>query len=529
MRPYRSPNDGRQQGAALLVAVILLLLAGLISILALNVGVFEQRSSGNDLRAKVVKQVAEAGLTQGFEYLMRANSTMLDDTTKWELCAAGDEKFPCGAVPAAQRASMYRLKANVGGYADAGSNKLEAALTQYMLPNSTVLPAMGAFDVAYGVAPVLCRVPKPVSATTVSCSTGMTNLSDRRVVTFVSVAQVRGDSGRTTLTQTVARSSLLAQPGGVPSVVASGTVVPPGNGDVVAMPDIGGPGLDVAIWSRLDVEPASGSFATCTRQDFLESGQVSLNDPSWQSTRTCNGCGCGMAKKTGDPEGWDILDKDSNVGTNKDVKPEEFPCDLFAYAFGDSASGWQDNDGDNFCEVRRAKVPFTAPSGVTVQLYPDEAFLYTYAAKISPTPANAWLVRPDQLFSGSLGSTDSGLIWCQVDCLPNGGSVGSVANPVGVVADAGTNTPYHAVLYGLLFFRSTGDGPLSATTGGNASMKFNSQSAVYGSVLIQGQVTTGSGGGLIFGDASILTALGNNPKMARFDTMRGGWTDRYSY
>ena len=63
----------------------------------------------------------------------------------------------------------------------------------------------------------------------------MTNLSDRRVVTFVSVSQIRGDAGRTTLTQTVSRSSLLAQPGGVPTIIASGTVVPPGNGDVVAI------------------------------------------------------------------------------------------------------------------------------------------------------------------------------------------------------------------------------------------------------------------------------------------------------
>lgn len=527
MRATSYASNRHQQGSTLLVAVVLLLLAGLMGLMAMNVGIFEQRSSGNDLRAKVVKQVAEAGLAQGFEYLFRANPALLDNTANWELCGASDETFPCGAVPAAMRGSMYRLRANVGGYADAGANPLATALTQYMLPNSAGLPAMGAFDVAYGVAPVLCRVPLPVSSTTITCATDMTNLSDRRVVTFVSVSQIRGDAGRTTLTQTVSRSSLLAQPGGVPTIIASGTVVPPGNGDVVAMPDAAGPGLDIAVWSRLNVEPASGSFATCTRQDFLASGQVSMTDAGWINDRTCDKCGCGMAKKSGDPEGWDILDKDSDTGTNKDVVAAEFPCDLFEYAF--NVKAWQDTDADNFCEARMPKVAFEAPDGNTYQLYPEEAFLYQYAVKIKPTSGNTALVRADQLFTGTLGTTDSGLIWCQQDCLPNNGVVGSVAQPVAVVADPGTNTPYHATLFGLLFYRANGDGPLEASTGGNAAMKFNAQSAVYGSVVIQGQIETGSGGGLLYGDADVLKNLSGLQSMARYDTLRGGWTDSYSY
>ena len=536
----------RQQGSTLLVAIVLLLLASLMGLMAMNVGMFEQRSSGNDLRAKIVKEAAEAGLAQGFEYLMVANPTMVDNTANWELCGASDETFPCGAVPASVRGTMYRLKANVGGYADANANPLATALTQYMLPNTPTLPASGtggSFPVAYGVAPVLCRVPLPVSNTSISCATDMTNLSDRRVITFVSVAQVRGESGRTTLTQTVARSSLLAQPGSVPTVIASGTVVPPGNGDVVAMPDSAGPGLDIAVWSRLNVEPASGSFATCTRQDFLASGQVSMTDAGWTSNRTCDKCGCGMAKKSGTyTEGWDILDADSNAagGINKDVVASEFPCDLFEYAF--NVKGWKDGadpaddgitplsgDNDGFCEARMPKVAFEAPNGGTYQLYPEEAFLYQYATKIKPTAANTGLVRADQLFTGTLGASDSGMIWCQEDCLPNNGVVGSVAAPVAVIADPGTNSPYHAKLYGLLFYRANGDGPLSASTGGNAAMKFNAQSAVYGSVVIMGQVETGSGGGLLFGDADVLKNLNGLQSMARFDTLRGGWTDAYSY
>lgn len=531
-----------QQGSTLLVAVVILLLASLMALMAMNVGVFEQRSSGNDLRAKIVHQVAEAGLAQGFEYLFRANPALLDNAGSWELCGATDTTFPCGAVDASVRGTMYRLVAGAGAY-DATGSVLPTALTQRMLKVPATLPQMGGFNVDYGVAPVLCRVPLPINSTSISCATDMNNLSDRRVVTFVSVAQIDGDSGRTTLTQTVARSSLLAQPAGVPTIIASGTVVPPGNGDVVAMPDAAGPGLDVAVWSRLNVEPASGSFATCTRQDFLASGEVSMTDAAWISSRTCDKCGCGMAKKTpGYTEGWDILDKDSNdpSGINRDVEPAEFPCDLFEYAF--NVKAWKDGadplddgntpltgDNDGFCEARMAKVAFKAPDGNTYQLYPDEAYLYQYATKIKPTAGNTALVRAEQLFTGTLGATDSGMIWCQTDCLPNNGTVGSVTAPVAVVADPGTNTPFHAKLFGLLFYRANGDGPLDPDTGGNAGMKFNAGSAVYGSMVIQGQVQTGSGGGLLFGDADVLKALAGLQTMARYDTLRGGWTDAYSY
>lgn len=508
-----------QRGSTLLVAVVILLLASLMGLMAMNVGVFEQRSSGNDLRAKIVHQVAEAGLAQGFEYLMRANPQWMEDT-RWESCAGVNmSKFPCTAVPSAQRDKMFRLSAT--GYTVDG---LDAELTKHMLQLPAVLTGTGVQDVAYGVAPVLCRVSRPTNSNAINCAAGSLNLSDRRVVTFVSVAQIRGDTGRTTLTQTVASSSLLAQPTGAPTIVSSGTVSPPGNGDIVAMPDAAGPGLDVSVWSRLDFV-AGGSFAACSRQDFLESGSVKLTDASWISDRTCASCGCGA--KTG--EGWDILDKEAGAesGTNKNVKAEEFPCDLFEYTF--NVKAWTDTDGDGFCETRMPKVDFEAPNGSTYSLYPDEAFLYQYAAKIIPAGGNAIYVRTEQLASGDLTASSSGLIWCQVDCMPRNAAVGSVTAPVAVVADPGTNTPYAATLYGLLFYRSNGDGPLSAAMGGNAGMKFNAGSAVYGSVVVQGEIQSGSGGGLIFGDSEVLKVLASLGKMVRHDTLQGGWTDAYSY
>lgn len=539
MRGYSVNAAKRQKGSTLLVAIILLLLAGLMSVLAMNVGIFEQRSSGNDLRAKVVKQVAEAGLAQGFEFLMRANPTWVDDISKWDQCPSDDleesgRKFPCGAVPLAVRGSMWHLKADVGGYAEATGKTggLSSDLTKYML-KTEANAAVGNFDVAYGVAPLLCRVPLPVSSSSISCSVGMSNLSDRRVVTFVSVAQVRGDSGRMTLTQTVSRSSLLAQGAGVPALIATGNVTPNGNGDVVAMPNAGGPGLDISIWTRGNVDTKS-AFGTCDRQTFLASAEVSLNNPDWREESLSGGC----PKNPPEGEGWDVLDDESpfgqaaitHEGINNDVDPTEFPPDLFEYAFG--VKTWQNTGGDpNFYETRLPKVNVTI-NGKDVSLYPDEVFLYTNAAQIIGDDLG--LATAEQTASATLGPSSSGLIWCKSGCggpkMPGApDAVGSPTNPVVLVADGAVQNN-GSIIYGMIFLRDPNASINPEKDGGVASYKTNgSKGAVFGSVFIQGKFETGSGNAPIVGDADIMLALSNNPKLAAFNTLRGGWTDRYSY
>ena len=89
----------RNSGNTLFIVIILLLLASMMSLFAMNVGVFEQKASGSDLRAKLVNEVAEAGLAQGMEYL-RQNSPVLKDLTggNWEKCDATTTDFPCGSI-----------------------------------------------------------------------------------------------------------------------------------------------------------------------------------------------------------------------------------------------------------------------------------------------------------------------------------------------------------------------------------------------------------------------------------------------
>ena len=72
----------RQRGSVLVVAIILLLLASVITLLSLNVGLFEQRTSGNDSRAKLIAEVAEAGIAQGAEYF-RLRPAALNPSSNW--------------------------------------------------------------------------------------------------------------------------------------------------------------------------------------------------------------------------------------------------------------------------------------------------------------------------------------------------------------------------------------------------------------------------------------------------------------
>ena len=98
----------RDAGSVLLVVIVLLLLASLISLFAVKVGIFNQRSSGNDVRAKLVQSVAAAALSQGAE-LVASNTELFSDDglTSWELCDADDDSFPCGAMPATRRGTTW--------------------------------------------------------------------------------------------------------------------------------------------------------------------------------------------------------------------------------------------------------------------------------------------------------------------------------------------------------------------------------------------------------------------------------------
>jgi len=565
----------------LLIAVVLLLLAGIMTVLAMNVGIFEQRSTANDIRAKAVSQIAEAGLAQGAEYLLRQHPEMLvafpATTAIWTPCGPSETTFPCGAVSDApydddanaatgsvsRRGTMYRLT-NSG----ASIASLDASLVSRMLPMSTTIGNVGSgFQVAYGVAPVACFAAKRVAGeaanSPIRCASGASGAaeaSERRIVTFVSVASMVGENARATLTQTVGRYPLLGDPVGAPPIVASGSINVNGGIQIVTNPNAGGTGVPVSVWTRKNVTK-TGTPNTCYSDEFFRFGVPSGNQGSpaivtvstnpTVTTVVCDGCSCNGDKslsynKSGgvDDEGFDILDIETGtrVGVNYNVGQThgscEFPPDLFAHIFG--VKTWEDVDRDCFGE-KKIMVNFEPPTGPpAVTIGADEAYLYANANKIiNPTVTSDPLMKAAQAYSGTYPTSSlSGLIWCQASCGVGSNEVlGSPQKPVILVVDG--SLTMRGKVYGLVFLRTTSGGTLTPPagytmtteieTGGNTELTMNAGALIYGSAVIQGKGDVLNGGAAVIYNAEILNQINRDPDNQRYATLPGAWNDRSTY
>ena len=578
----RFPRRERQSGTVLIVALVLLLLAGMLTLFSLKVGMFEQRSTGNDARSKAVLEVAEAGLAQGFEYLIRQHAAMLKNTALWEACGATDTTFPCGAVtdgtfdhdgdPAtaeiSRRASMYRLKADTTNVIP----NLDIALSRHMLPipaGSKVATLVNGTQVAYGVAPLLCfaRPPALGTATGIPCGPpGGIGVTSTAIATFVSVAKLPGENASSTLVQTIGQypkigDDLLNKP----PITASGTADVTGTLQVVTNPNAGGTGVPVSVWSRLDVDK-TGTTNTCYADEFFRYTTGSATPTLYQNTIRCDDCRCdsstapstlsfdasGIDKctaPTADCEGIDVLDVDAgttsaaayntggHVGANYNVRADalsfpvcEFPPDMFRYVFG--ADAWEDTDDDCFAETKRADVVYQNPDNPAqvASVGPDEAYLYKIADRIIPTDANAPLVRAAQLGTSALLTDENshGVIWCQENCdIGSGDQVGTPDNPVMLILDGPVTI--HGVIFGFVFIRDSGS-PLDPDTGtstGAEMLRMNGGSAIYGGLVIQGQIKVNGTSAVIY-DGNVLKGIVEDGGMV-YSTLPGAWTDARSY
>jgi hypothetical protein len=550
----------RQRGNALFVALILLLLASVITLLTLRVGVFEQRTSGNDLRAKLISQVAEAGIAQGAEYF-RLNPGALTDTSRWQLCAADDETFPCGSIPdmdvddgaggkVKRRATMYYWYS-----AGATDNNNDGVTGDYfdqrMLPIHSVTPAAGQItsvgnftDVSYGVGVVLCRVAVPKSPSDPTrCATVPSEQSNTFVYNYVSVASLPGEGTRTTVSQMLGRYLIFNPDSNKPPIVATGTVDVTGGLQLVTNPNAGGPGVPVSVWTRKDVAK-TGTPNTCYYDEFIRYGGSTA---TWEGINTkvmvCDDCSCAGDKSLSydnsgnlQSEGIDILDIDGNTPStpktgqmNYDVLPHEFPCDLFEFVFGVRAR--DDEDGDFFCEKRKPKVPYKNPNtGVVVSLDVDEAFLYENATYIMPRDdAAKALMAPSQTLPYAYPDAQiSGIVWCQASCeIGANKKLGTPDKPVLLVVDGTSEMRIQGRVFGLVLVRAMEE-TLSASTGGSATLRMNAGSAVYGSVLVQGAVTKANGSAAVIYNEDVFMNLADSipPKPSN---LPGAWSDRLSY
>jgi hypothetical protein len=101
--------------------------------------------------------------------------------------------------------------------------------------------------------------------------------------------------------------------------------------------------------------------------------------------------------------------------------------------------------------------------------------------------------------------------------------IGTPDRPVLLVIDGSARI--QGRVFGMIFMRSTGDGPLAAETGGNVKLDMNAGARVYGSVVVQGQVDKANGNAAIIYNADVLSNLANDPSNNKFGGIPGGWAD----
>ncbi len=577
----------RQSGTVLIVVIMLLLLASVMTFFTLNVGIFEQHSSGNDLKAKMVGEVAEAGLSQGMEYL-HSNPTFLSNTGKWTQCTATDTTFPCGSIPqlttagAQRRSTMYRWSG--GGYDFDGSGSItgwELKMLPITLPITTT---GGGFAVQYGVGAVLCRVAFKTASTDATTCTDNDSASNSSVVTLVSVAKIPSEGASTTVVQSVGSYNLINNLPALPPIVASGSVNIYGTLQVVTNPNAGGTGVPVSIWSPSN-SSGHGTANTCYSNDFYTNGTVdwshAANLPTFPLCDSCN-CNPSLSSVTGNSianHNIDIVDGvDATLNTtggnaalhvDGDQTKTEFPCDLFQKVF--NVQAWEDDflangttaGQDGFCETHLITT-YTNPNNTTqiVAMGVDEAYLYANADYIT-TSSNTYrcvsgcvgtLTADSLRTSAQTVAAASGLVWCQDGSFC---AAGTADAPVLVVVDGGT-TPSGNV-YGLIFLRSTDDrttyptspviaasspfpaytawpvphedaaSRLSAATGGNATFNMHANGTVYGSIVLQGSSGHINGTSAVVYNQDLLTNLQNSGSFVKFGGVPGGWNDTTSY
>lgn len=557
-------NRNPQTGNVLLVVVLLLLLVSVMTLFALNVGLFEQRSSGNDLRAKLVTEVAEAGLAEGMEYLHQ-NANFITDESKWTACDDADTTFPCGAIqPNSQvqtvdaggnkitvtvtRRSTMRYW-NGGGYDFDGSGAVSGWEAKMLPFNHAIATTGNGFPARYGVGPVLCRVAyKEKETDPTVCTDDPAKMSPTSVLTFVSVGSLPDEGARSTLVQIVGSYNILNNPPGKPPVVASGSVDVTGGLQIVTNPNAAGPGVPVSVWTRKDMTK-TGTPNTCYYDEFTRFTKGSVTPTIEDGIVVCDDCQCQEEHsisydKSGNTqdEDIDILDIDGNSGVNLDVRPQDFPCDLFEFVFG--VKSWEDTDGDYFCETKLMTQYKNPNTGAMVTMGTDEAFLFKNATHVIPSAATtaANLLSPGQGTTAAyLNSNASGLVWCQTSCdVGSNEQVGTPSHPVLLVIDG--SAKIQGRVFGLILLRSLAGGAtltpstgykMSATevqNGGNATLDMNAGAAVYGSIVVQGKIDKANGTAAVIYNSDVLVNLANDPSNQKFSGVPGGWADdRVSY
>jgi hypothetical protein len=498
----RSGLPRYQRGAmTLFSAVLILILLTELIIYAVQVGVFEQRKSGNELRHKQAFHAAETGIQQAHSYLLanaldltsKADEGWLSNTFvadggsgRWLPCVdAGlsDERgsHPCYGEPLDGDATV-NLRDSSYFYSLDGENFSNLPVQpELILPDDnetvTVQALLCLLDVdrTPGVVPVQGCLDKddpnvnPIYFVITLLARGQAECDgDGDCEAEVLVAQKLGSFGP------------LTGVGGPGTPLTSRSSFPPGGtAEIVPNPNGAGTGVPVSAWLNNNsacgadadpYDPYGGSWSTCERHEWYGVPEMpDDNSPNGKYTCPSATCSCGSDERkiSYDDTGTQIIGMDIIIDN-------AFPCDLFEYTFNVPRA--------NYTEVK---------NGPGVQVVKD---------------------------CTTLGPDSRGTIWVDgsVDtCKFSSVQIGSPDAPVFLISAADlTSLSGNAIIYGVLFVTD-----VEGTTGEYEATGVNT---LYGAAIVDGVMGNFNGTyQIVYNDNLIERAT----KTGSLGKIYGGWTD----
>ena len=498
----KSGLPSRQRGAlTMFSAVLILILLTEMVIYAAQVGVFEQRKSGNELRQKQAFHSAEVGIQRGQEYLVAyvldltsTNNTRgwLSDTHmsaggsgRWIPCLGRDESgdpyqnwHPCYGEALDGDAGEPNLRDLSYFYSEDGTNPAPIPI-----PIADGQELMDRATEAAEVYALLCmldvrtNVPQPVQ--------GCLGDDQRALfdpVFFVITLLARGHSecdgngnclGEALVAQRLGSYGPVQGAGGPGAPLTSKTSLhPTGTIEIVPNPNGGGIGVPVSVYIDGDeagnsicypgqpaVDPQSNSWSTCEMHEWYGVDEMPADFTCPQTP-----CDCSNSEQ--------LVSHGNQGNVHFDIVIDpDFPCDLFMDVFGTNI-------------VSDAQAPFTVLNSC------DE-----------------------------LGPDSRGPIWVSTDdrCNLGGGIVvGSPTDPVFLVA----STPElqlggGAIVYGVVM--------VTDAEGKAAGFDASGGATVYGAVMVDGQLEPNynSNFEIVWNDQLVRLAT----KRGSLGNLYGGWTD----
>lgn len=515
----------RQRGALTMISavLVLLLLTGLI-IYAVQVGVFEQRKSANDMLQKEAFHLAESALQVGKEYLL-ANARDISSPSwladRWKSCedenlAGAQGTHPCYGEPADNttdfpanlRDNMYFYapdEADLRGPNDPFGHATLPVDVSGIIPDATervhVYALLCMMHVEQDVAARTVMPNSPVQGCTVD-----PNLQDPVYYMVTLLARGEADcaggecNARALLTEKVGSFGPAIGEGGPAVPLTSRSTLPPGGtAELVPNPNAGGVGVPVSAWINqnencgapypapgdVPLDPNGASWSTCERQEWYGVDNEEVLD-GYRCPITP--CSCGPNEKR--------ISYSDNTGQifGIDLLPDpNFPCDLWQYIFGLPK---YDENG----EINQLSVDFV------------RNFLADEIVQASDCD--------------SLGPNSVGIIWVE------GGTCTIAANAeVGSPEDDPSTEEV--------------EGPVLLISAG-ASLKLVSNASIFGTLFITDALVDGAdletGGGLTIYGAAVVDStidkftgtfqvvyvediIKSSTEVGKFGSVGGGWSD----